>query len=108
MRDPPWLDPRVCPGWNCSSNTTSTPRRASHQAVADPMVPAPMTTTSAFDGQPSQVEPVRPEPDVADRPDDPQQVSIHRPCAAHNGQTHELQLLGSVIRAFHGSGHSEQ
>src|SRR3954447_15719300 len=48
MRVPPWLDPRVCPGSNCSRSTTSTPRRASHHAVAEPMAPAPTTITSTF------------------------------------------------------------
>src|SRR3954447_3786719 len=49
MRLSPWLEPRVWPGANCSSSTVSTPRRASHQAVADPMAPAPMMTTSVIE-----------------------------------------------------------
>src|SRR5690349_14211328 len=49
MRLAPWLDPWVWPGSNCSSRTVSTPRRASHQAVAEPMAPAPMMTTSVIE-----------------------------------------------------------
>src|SRR5689334_16021776 len=48
MREPPWLDPRRCPASNCSSSTTSRPRRASHHAVAEPMAPAPITRTSGM------------------------------------------------------------
>src|SRR6476659_2399363 len=48
MRVPPLLDPRVCPGSNCSSSATSTPRRANHQAVDEPIAPAPITTTSTL------------------------------------------------------------
>ena len=38
--------PRVCPSSNCSSPTTSSPRRASCHAVADPIAPSPTTATS--------------------------------------------------------------
>src|SRR5687768_16289584 len=46
MRDPPWELPRAWPRSNCSTRATSTPRRASHHAVAEPMAPAPITKTS--------------------------------------------------------------
>ena len=36
----------VCPGWYCSTNRTDRPRRASDQAVAAPISPAPITIAS--------------------------------------------------------------
>src|SRR4051812_41227117 len=50
MREPPWLEPLRWPASNCSSRTTSRPRLASHHAAADPMAPAPTTTTSGTAG----------------------------------------------------------
>ena len=41
MRLAPWLLPRVCPASNCSTSATDRPRRASHQAAAEPMAPGP-------------------------------------------------------------------
>src|SRR4051812_10531012 len=46
MREVSCDAPRLCPKPNCSSSTTSTPRRASCQAVALPSPPAPTTTVS--------------------------------------------------------------
>src|SRR5437764_11467436 len=48
MRDAPWLEPRLWPASNCSSRTTSRPRRANHHAAAEPIAPAPTTTTSGI------------------------------------------------------------
>src|SRR5689334_6852093 len=48
MRVPPCELPRAWPASNCSSSTTSCPRRASHHAVADPIAPAPTTATSTL------------------------------------------------------------
>src|SRR3954469_1816203 len=47
MREPPWELPRTWPRSNRSSRATDRPRRARCQAVAEPMAPAPTTTTSA-------------------------------------------------------------
>src|SRR4051794_11546826 len=46
MRDPPCELPRTWPGSNRSSSVTDRPRRARCHAAADPMAPAPTTTTS--------------------------------------------------------------
>src|SRR5829696_3079246 len=46
MRELPWELPRRWPCSKRSSSATDRPRRARCQAVADPMAPAPTTTTS--------------------------------------------------------------
>src|SRR5262249_38425014 len=45
MRPAPCDDPRTWPTRNCSSSTVSTPRSPSDRAVAEPITPAPTTTT---------------------------------------------------------------
>src|SRR4051812_4739929 len=50
MRARPWEAPKLCPGPKRSSRTTPTPRRASAQAVAEPITPPPTTTTSVSRG----------------------------------------------------------
>src|SRR4051795_3027708 len=58
MRAVPCEAPSVCPGPNCSNSTTSTPRRASAHAVAEPITPPPTTTTSVNRGVPGPSGPV--------------------------------------------------
>src|SRR6266487_1426023 len=46
MRTGPCEEPRACPNSNCSRRMVSTDRSPSAHAAADPITPAPITTTS--------------------------------------------------------------
>ena len=66
--------PRTCPSSNCSNPTTSTPRRASQYAAAEPRPPSPITPTADEHGQPSSSPSRTPPSDPTRHP-----IPIQRP-----------------------------
>src|SRR5437588_4221271 len=108
MREGPCELPRTWPCSKRSRTITSRPSRARHHAAAEPMAPAPTTTTSAevtalFDGEVLQVEPVGPPPDQAAQRH-AQELPEHAQGLSVPVDASELLALGAVGDALHDAG----